>query len=52
MTLIEELREDARGGMVYHELSDRAAAEIERLRAKLKEHGIEDMPTLPEDETA
>jgi hypothetical protein len=31
--LVERLREDARGGKAYHELSDEAADEIERLRA-------------------
>jgi hypothetical protein len=34
--IIERLREDARGGMAYHELSDEAADEIERLRAALQ----------------
>jgi len=31
--IINRLREDARGGYAYHELSDEAADEIERLRA-------------------
>ncbi len=30
-SLIARLREDARGGMAYHELSDEAADEIEKL---------------------
>lgn len=34
--IVERLREDARGGMAYHELSDDAADEIERLRELLK----------------
>jgi hypothetical protein len=33
--LVERLREDARGGYAYHELSDEAADEIERLRDDL-----------------
>jgi hypothetical protein len=32
--IVERLREDARGGMAYHELSDEAADEIMQLRAE------------------
>lgn len=34
--IVEQLREDARGGKAYHELSDMAADEIERLRAGIQ----------------
>ena len=33
--IVERLREDARGGKAYHELSDEAADEIERLQEAL-----------------
>jgi len=35
--IVERLREDARGGMAYHELSDEAADEIERLREIIRQ---------------